>query len=75
MDGKDSRLVHLPFGGQQATGRQFVILHLFKQLGQQVILALTPHKGEARLVDATADPPPQLGGGGLGKGHHQDFGH
>ncbi|MNH15447.1 hypothetical protein D3C79_750610 [compost metagenome] len=75
VDGEDSRLVHLPLGSQQAAGSQLVILHLDQQLGQQVILALTAHKGEPRLVDATADPPPQLGGGGLGKGHHQDLGH
>ncbi len=75
MDGKNSRLVHLPFGGQQATGRQFVVLHLFKQLSQQHILALTTQKREARLVDAGADPPAQLGGGSLSKGHHQDLGH
>ncbi len=75
VDGEDGRLVHLPFGGQQATGRQLVILHLLQQLGQQGIAALPAHKGEARLVDATADPPAQLGGGRLGKGHHQDLGH
>ncbi|MNO73191.1 hypothetical protein D3C76_641510 [compost metagenome] len=75
VDGKDSRLVHLPLGGQQAAGRQLVILHLCQQLGQQGVTAMAAHKGEARLVDAAADPPPQLGGGRLGKGHHQDLGH
>ncbi len=75
VDGKDRRLVHLPLGGQQAAGRQFVIFHLLQQLGQQGIIAMAAHKGEARLVNATADPSAQLGGGRFGKGHHQNFGH
>ena len=75
VDGEDRRLVHLPLGGQQATGRQVVILHLHQQLGQQGIRAVAAHEGETRLVDASADPPPQFGGGRLGKGHHQDLGH
>ena len=75
VDGEDRRLVHLPLGGQQAAGRQLVIHHLCQQLGQQGIIAMTAHKGEPRLVNATADPPAQLGGGRFGKGHHQNFGH
>ncbi len=75
VDGEDGRLVHLPLGGQQAAGRQVVIRHLHQQLGQQGIAALPAHKGEARLVDAAADPTAQLGGSRLGKGHHQDLGH
>ncbi|MNS87662.1 hypothetical protein D3C72_1216110 [compost metagenome] len=75
VDGKDSRLVHLPLGGQQAAGRQLVILHLCQQLGQQGVTAVAAHKGEPRLVDSATDPPAQLGGGRFGKGHHQDLGH
>ncbi|MNG96549.1 hypothetical protein D3C79_556200 [compost metagenome] len=75
VDGEHRRLVHLPLGGQQPARRLLVILHFQQQLGQQRIRTLAAQEGEACLVDAGADPPPQLGGGGLGEGHHQDLGH
>ncbi|MNS86893.1 hypothetical protein D3C72_1208110 [compost metagenome] len=75
VDGEHRRLVHLPLGGQQPACRLLVILHFQQQLGQQRIRTLAAQEGEACLVDAGADPPPQLGGGGLGEGHHQDLGH
>ena len=75
VNGEDGRFIHLPFSEEQPLGCLLLIGNLFQKARvERVIRALT-QTGDAQLVDIAANTAPQLSGGSLGEGHHQQLLH
>ena len=67
MNGKDGRLVYLPFRQQQRAGRQWFIRNLIQQPLVEWIVGALAQAGHTQFVNIAANTPAQLFRRGFGK--------